>query len=124
MATLLAAFMGVSAAPTKIVAHRGYWTAQGSAQNSIRSLVKADSIGADATEFDVYMTSDGVLVLNHDGLINGHWVTSTPSTIICEQTLENGEKLPTLRQFLDVAKDLKIDLVFEIKGHPTPRTRT
>ncbi len=120
MATLLAAFMGVSAAPTKIVAHRGYWTAQGSAQNSIRSLVKADSIGADATEFDVYMTSDGVLVLNHDGLINGHWVTSTPSTIICEQTLENGEKLPTLRQFLDVAKDLKIDLVFEIKGHPTP----
>ena len=78
MATLLAAVMSVSAAPTKIVAHRGYWTAPGSAQNSIRSLVKADSVGADASEFDVYMTSDDVLVLNHDGLINGHWVTNTP----------------------------------------------
>lgn len=120
MATLLAAVMSVSAAPTKIVAHRGYWTAPGSAQNSIRSLVKADSVGADASEFDVYMTSDDVLVLNHDGLINGHWVTSTPSSVICEQTLENGEKLPTLRRFLDVAKDLKIDLVLEIKGHSTP----
>ena len=118
--TASAGMMWADAAPTKIVAHRGYWTAPGSAQNSIRSLVKADSVGADATEFDVYMTSDDVLVLNHDGLINGHWVTSTPSTIICEQLLENGEKLPTLRQFLDVAKDLKIDLVLEIKGHSTP----
>lgn len=119
MCTAVAGVMYINAAPTKIVAHRGYWTAEGSAQNSIRSLVKADSIGADATEFDVYMTSDDVLVLNHDGLINGHWVTSTPSTIICEQTIENGEKVPTLRQFLDVAKDLKIDLVLEIKGHST-----
>lgn len=121
LAGLMAAGMiYASAAPTKIVAHRGYWTAPGSAQNSIRSLVKADSVGADASEFDVYMTSDDVLVLNHDGLINGHWVTSTPSDTICSQKLENGENLPTLRQFLDVAKDLKIDLVLEIKGHSTP----
>lgn len=120
MGLLLAGVMSATAAPTKIVAHRGYWTAPGSAQNSIRSLVKADSVGADASEFDVYMTSDDVLVLNHDGLINGHWVTSTPSDIICQQKLENGENLPTLRQFLDVAKDLKIDLVLEIKGHSTP----
>lgn len=120
MAAIVAGFVAANAAPTKIVAHRGYWTAPGSAQNSIRSLVKADSIGADASEFDVYMTSDGVLVLNHDGLINGHWVTSTSSDTICAQKLENGENLPTLRQFLDVAKDLKIDLVLEIKGHSTP----
>ncbi len=120
VAAVAVGFMSLSAAPTKIVAHRGYWTAPGSAQNSIRSLVKADSIGADATEFDVYMTSDDVLVLNHDGLINGHWVTSTSSDTICAQKLENGENLPTLRQFLDVAKNLKIDLVLEIKGHSTP----
>lgn len=100
--------------------HRGYWTAPGSARNSTRSLVKADSVGADASEFVVYMTSDDVLVLNHDGLINGYWVTSTPSDIICRQKLEDGENLPTLRQFLDVAKGLKIGLVLEIKGHSTP----
>lgn len=120
MAALVAGFMAANAAPTKIVAHRGYWTAPGSAQNSIRSLVKADSIGADATEFDVYMTSDDVLVLNHDGIINGLSVTENPSTVICEQLLENGEKLPTLRQFLEVAKDLKIDLVLEIKWAASP----
>lgn len=106
------------AAPTKIVAHRGYWTAPGSAQNSIASLVKADSVGCDASEFDVYLTSDDVLVLNHDGFINGYKVTDTPSSIICQQTLENGEKLPTLRQFLDVAKGLDIDLVLELKFQP------
>ena len=41
---------------TRIVAHRGHWNAEGSAHNSIRSLVKADSVGADATEFDVHVT--------------------------------------------------------------------
>lgn len=115
-----ASVSALAATHTKIVAHRGYWTAPGSAQNSISSLVKADSVGADATEFDVYMTSDDVLVLNHDGVINGYAVASTPSDTICAQKLENGENLPTLRQFFDVAKDLKIDLVLEIKGHSTP----
>lgn len=117
--TVLAGVMSLSAAPTKIVAHRGYWKTPGSAQNSIASLVKADSIGADASEFDVYMTSDDVLVLNHDETINGYRVTDTPSTVICAQKLENGENVPTLRQFLTVAKDLDIDLVLEIKWHPT-----
>lgn len=112
--------LSVQAGKTKVVAHRGYWTAPGSAQNSIRSLIKADSIGCDASEFDVYMTSDGVLVLNHDGVINGYPVSSTSSKIICKQKLENGENLPTLKDFLKVAQKLKIDLVFEIKGHATP----
>lgn len=118
--TLAFGLLTMQAAKTKVVAHRGYWTAPGSAQNSIRSLVKADSIGADATEFDVYMTSDNVLVLNHDGVINGLSVTENPSKIICKQKLENGEKLPKLKDFLKVAKGLDIDLVFEIKGHATP----
>ena len=83
-----------------IVAHRGYWNAPGSAQNSIRSLVKADSIGADGTEFDVWMCSDGVVVLNHDGVINGLSVQNSPSELICKQKLENGENVPTLEDFL------------------------
>ena len=40
----LALFAGAASAQ-QVVAHRGYWTAPGSAQNSIRSLVKADSVG-------------------------------------------------------------------------------
>ena len=31
---------------TKVIAHRGYWKTEGSAQNSIRSLERASEIGA------------------------------------------------------------------------------
>ena len=31
-------------AQTQVIAHRGYWKTDGSAQNSIRALVKADTI--------------------------------------------------------------------------------
>ena len=42
-----------AAAKPEVIAHRGYWDTEGSAQNSIRALVKADSIGCYASEFDV-----------------------------------------------------------------------
>ena len=32
-------------AQTQVIAHRGYWKTDGSAQNSIAALLKADSIG-------------------------------------------------------------------------------
>ena len=56
----LAAFVLPSyAAKPKVVAHRGYWKTEGSAQNSIRALVKADSVGCHSTEFDVWISADG-----------------------------------------------------------------
>ena len=45
-------------AQPKIVAHRGYWDIEGSAQNSVSALIKADSIRCDACEFDVWLTAD------------------------------------------------------------------
>ena len=39
--------VGAGAKPaTEVVAHRGYWKAEGSAQNSVASLKKAIEIGA------------------------------------------------------------------------------
>ena len=35
-----------TSAQTRVIAHRGFWKTQGSAQNSITSLLKADSIGS------------------------------------------------------------------------------
>lgn len=100
----------------KVVAHRGYWNTEGSAQNSIRSLVKADSIGADFSEFDVWLTSDDVLVVNHDAEIGGYSIPETTSTVLRENVrLRNGEVLPTLEEYLDTALGLKVGLVFEIK---------
>ncbi len=106
----------VNAKP-KVVAHRGYWNIEGSAQNSIRALIKADSIKCDACEFDVWLTADKKLVVNHNDKINGYEIETTSSDMILNQKLNNGEFLPSLDQFLNVAKHLKINLVLEIKPH-------
>lgn len=52
-AAMFAGTFALQAAKPKVIAHRGYWNTEGASQNSIRSLVKADSIGCYASEFDV-----------------------------------------------------------------------
>lgn len=115
---LFAAFnFSVMASPPKIIAHRGYWKAEGSAQNSIRSLIKADSIGCYASELDIWMTADGVLIVNHDSDLNGVIIENSHSDEILNQKLDNGELVPTLDDYLGVASGLPIRLVCEIKSH-------
>lgn len=104
----------------KVIAHRGHWNAPGSAQNSIRSLQLADSVGAYGSEFDVWLTADSVLVLNHDNSINGIVIQESPAAIVLAQKLPNGENVPTLNDFLDVACALNINLVLELKEHSSP----
>lgn len=100
----------------KVIAHRGYWTVPGSAQNSIRALAKADSVGCYGSEFDVWMTSDSVIVVNHDGWINGYNVQVTPSETILAQKLENGENVPTLEQYFQEAQKYpNLRLICEMK---------
>ena len=100
----------------KVIAHRGYCTAPGSAQNSIDALIKADSVGCYGTEFDVWLTSDSVLVVNHDGWINGYGVQYTPAEIICAQKIENGETIPTLEAYFEEAvKHPNLRLICEMK---------
>lgn len=101
----------------KVVAHRGYWQAPGSAQNSLRSLVKADSVGCFATEFDVWLTRDGVLVVNHDADINGVVIAEATAEEVLAQRLPNGETIPTLDAYLATAATLPIKLVCELKMH-------
>lgn len=105
---------------TKVVAHRGHWEVEGSAQNSIASLKKSQEVGAYACEFDINMTSDGVLVVCHGPKI-GEIADVQKATYaeVMGVTLENGEKVPTLEQFLKVGKKLKMPLVLEIKAPAT-----
>ena len=56
-------------AQTQVIAHRGYWKAEGSAQNSLASLRKAAEAKVYGSEFDVQMTADGIVVVNHDNKI-------------------------------------------------------
>ena len=100
----------------KVIAHRGYWAQPGSAQNSIASLVKADSVGCYGTEFDVWMTSDSVLVVNHDGWINGKFIQYSPAEWVCAQTIENGATIPTLEEyFTEAVKHPNLRLICEMK---------
>ena len=107
-----------AAGQPKVIAHRGYWDCDGSAQNSLRSLAKADSIGCYASEFDVWMTPDGVVMVNHDPTINGVEIQNTPSQTVLLEKLSNGETIPTLDQYLEAATKMPgMRLVCELKTH-------
>lgn len=106
---------------TKVIAHRGYWKTEGSAQNSIRALERANEIKVYGSEFDVHLTADNIPVVFHDKSIDGKEIQKTPYAELKDLKLPNGETLPTLEQYLDRAKKLKkIKLIFELKSHATP----
>ncbi len=108
---------GSYAAKPGVIAHRGYWDVPTSAQNSIRSLIKADSIKAFGSEFDVWYTADKKLVVNHDDAINGIVIETAKAADVLAQKLPNGENVPTLEAYLDKAKQLNTKLIFELKPH-------
>jgi len=99
-----------------IVAHRGYW--EGNAQNSIASLKKAQEFGCWGSECDVHLTSDNVVVVNHDGVIGLTDIQTSPFEDIVGYQLKNGEPVPTLDEYLDqAAQSETCVLVLEIKPH-------
>ena len=114
---IAASALTASAAQPKVIAHRGYWDTPGSAQNSLRALAKADSVGCFASEFDVWMTSDGVLVVNHDADINGVHIETSPAKKVLAEKLSNGENVPTLDSYLQLAAKQPSRIVLELKTH-------
>jgi glycerophosphoryl diester phosphodiesterase len=57
---------GVSFANNVVVAHRGAWKQQNLPENSIAALEHAIVLKCAGSEFDVRMTKDDVLIVNHD----------------------------------------------------------
>jgi glycerophosphoryl diester phosphodiesterase len=104
-------------AQTKVIAHRGFWNTKGSAQNSLRSLTKADSIGCFGSEFDIWITTDGKVMVNHDGVYDGKVIETSKYSELKDLRLNNGEKLPTLESYFKQAKKLKVNLILEVKQH-------
>ncbi|MCM1504941.1 MAG: glycerophosphodiester phosphodiesterase [Muribaculum sp.] len=112
---LCVAVLGFSQA--KVIAHRGYWKTDGSAQNSIRSLVKADSIKVFGSEFDVWLTSDDRIVVNHDKVFKGVDFETSTFDEIRKIRLDNGEVVPTLDEYLAKAAQLPdTRLILELKS--------
>ena len=114
----LALLTGVSAlAETKIVAHRGYWRAPGSAQNSLTSYKKADQVPCYGSEIDIWMSKDGVIFVNHDKTFKGCCIEKSTAAECNKVILDNGEKMPTFEEYLQVVKQGKAELVIEVKTH-------
>ncbi len=97
-------------------AHRGF--VEGALkENSLAAYYNAYLNGADMIETDARLTSDGVLIVNHDDTVKGfndkgepvtYVVAETPSEILCSVILSNDEKwgvqrIPTLEQVLNLA---------------------
>lgn len=104
-------------AKNKVIAHRGAWNKSALPQNSIAALQRAVALKCAGTEFDVRMTADNVLVINHDPTFFGDTIELKTYRQLSQRTLKNGEKLPTLRKYI---KDGKRDneqtrLVLEVK---------
>ena len=103
-----------------IVAHRGFWNCEeaGYAKNSIAALRCAQEHGFWGSEFDVNMTADSVLIVFHDSDIKGKKIEKHPYSEFAEETLKNGERIPTIDEYLEQAKKYpETMLVYELKRH-------
>lgn len=108
-------------AQTQIIAHRGYFqTNPPTTENSIKALQNAQKLKIYGSEFDVRMSKDGVLVINHDEHHGKMEISETDFKELEKLKLSNGEKYPTLKDYLKSGKkDKSLKLIVEIKPAKT-----
>jgi len=110
---------------TKIVAHRGAWKNTKAPQNSIAALEEAIKGKYWGSEFDVCLTKDDILVVNHDNDFKGIDIATTDYNTLIKQKLSNGEKLPTAEEYMRAGiKQKKTHMVYEIKTNKLGVDRT
>ena len=110
---------------TDIVAHRGFWNCEeaGYAKNSIAALRCAQEAGFWGSEFDVNITADSVLIVYHDGEIDGKKIEDHPYSEFKDFKIANGETIPTIDEFLAQGKKYPATkLVYEFKPQSNPDT--
>jgi len=112
-------------ADNPVVAHRGAFKKLGLPENSIASLRQAIALQCTGSEFDVRMTADDSLVINHDPAYHSLPIETTRYDSLLRFPLSNGEPLPTLRQYLlaGLQGNKHTRLVCEIKPSPAGKER-
>ncbi|MGC4233389.1 MAG: glycerophosphodiester phosphodiesterase family protein [Niabella sp.] len=109
----------------KVIAHRGAFKNTGVPENSIASLNAAIAMGCGGTEFDIHMTSDEVLVVNHDDKFLGMEIETNTYQNLLAKTLPNGEKIPTLEAYLKTGyAQNKTKMIAEIKTSKISKERS
>jgi glycerophosphoryl diester phosphodiesterase len=108
-------------APNPVIAHRGAFKKNGYPENSIASLREAIRLKCNGSEFDVRMTADDSLIVNHDPHHQGLDIEKTNYKDLIAYKLSNREPLPTLRQYLlaGLENNKTTRLVLEIKPSVT-----
>jgi len=108
-----------------VIAHRGAWKKLGLPQNSIASLKQAIALGCIGSEFDVWMTADGQLVVNHDQEFGGLDIEKTNYKDLLAHRLSNGEQISTLAAYIraGMENNLNTRLVCEIKPSEISKAR-
>lgn len=114
-----------NAAGNPVVAHRGAFKKNNLPENSIASLKEAIRLGCTGSEFDIRMTADDTLIINHDPQYNKLDIEKTSYADLIKTPLSNGEKLPTLAEYITagIAANTTTRLVFEIKPSGISRQR-
>ena len=107
----------VSFAPNPVIAHRGAFKMNNFPENSIAALREAIRLKCTGSEFDVRMSADDTLLINHDPTYKTLEIEKTSFSELSKSPLSNGEVLPTLRQYLlsGLKDNNQTRLVVEIK---------
>ena len=102
-----------------ITAHRGFWNCEeaGYPGNTISSLRLAQENGFWGCEFDVHITGDDQLLLNHDAVLFDKNIHEMPIDTFLAMVLPNGEHPASADDFLTQAEKGKTMLVWELKPH-------
>lgn len=96
-----------------VIAHRGA-SALVEFENTLPAFAKAIEIGADAMEFDVRRTADGVLVSFHDADFGERPIAGLPYGELQALAAAKGFAVPRLEEILELAKG-RIFLDIELK---------
>jgi glycerophosphoryl diester phosphodiesterase len=122
---MLVIFSSCTVKKNAVVAHRGAWKKNNLPENSIASLKYAIDLKLAGSEFDVWRTADDSLVINHDAHYNKLLIEETNYADLIKFKLSNGEKLPTLYEYISEGKknNKHTLLVCEIKPSEISKER-
>jgi glycerophosphoryl diester phosphodiesterase len=110
--------------PVFVIAHRGFSGA--APENTLAAFKRAMDLGVDMIELDVHLTKDGEVVVIHDDTLNR---TTNGRGKVVDHTLNelkqfdagswfgsqfSGEKIPTLKEVLELARN-RVVLHIELK---------
>ena len=110
-------------------AHRGF-VDEVLKENTLAAYYNAHLNGADMIETDARLTSDGVLIVNHDKTVKGvndkgeavtYVVAETPADVVCSVILSQDNKwgvqrVPTLEQVLNLAYFTGLHVNIDLKN--------